>query len=57
MRYGVTLSGAEAIQDLLAMTPHAHRVPQERRDALAEPATLSVTVDVMFRLLTFEPAQ
>ena len=57
LRYGVTLSGTEAIQDLLAMTPHAHRVPQDRRTALAELASLSVTVDVAFRLLAFEPRQ
>ena len=57
LRYGVTLSGTETIQDLLAMTPHAHRVPQERRNALAELATLSVTVDVAFRLLALEPPQ
>ena len=57
LRSGVTLSGTEAIQDLLAMTPHAHRVPQDRRTALAELASLSVTVDVAFRLLAFEPRQ
>ena len=56
LRYGVTLSGAEAIQDLLAMTPHAHRVPRERRNALAELASLSVTVDVAFRLLALRAA-
>ena len=39
------------------MTPHAHRVPQDRRTALAELASLSVTVDVAFRLLAFETRQ
>jgi 23S rRNA (guanine745-N1)-methyltransferase len=57
LRYRVTLSGAETIQDLLAMTPHAHRVSQARRNALAELSTLSVTVDVALRLLELEPPQ
>ena len=51
LRFAVTLTDAEAIQDLLAMTPHAHRMPQDRRQALAELSTLSVTVNVAIRLL------
>jgi 23S rRNA (guanine745-N1)-methyltransferase len=54
LRLSVTLSETEAIQDLLAMTPHAHRMPQARRQALAELSTLSVTVHVAIRLLTLE---
>jgi 23S rRNA (guanine745-N1)-methyltransferase len=51
LRFCATLTGAEMIQDLVAMTPHAHRLPQAGRDALAELRALSVTVDVAFRLL------
>ena len=51
LRFAVTLTNTEAIQDLLAMTPHAHRMPQDRRQALAELSTLSVTVNVAVRLL------
>jgi 23S rRNA (guanine745-N1)-methyltransferase len=51
LRLAVTLTDAEAIQDLLAMTPHAHRMPQDRRQALAGLSTLSVTVNVAMRLL------
>jgi hypothetical protein len=36
------------------MTPHAHRMPQVRRQALAELSTLSVTVHVAIRLLVLE---
>ena len=54
LRFSVSLTGADMIQDLVAMTPHAHRVPQARRNALAELSTLSVTVDVAFRLLVLE---
>ena len=50
----MSLTGADMIQDLVAMTPHAHHVPQARRNALAELSTLSVTVDVAFRLLVLE---
>ena len=52
----MTLTGAEMIQDLVAMTPHAHRVAQAGRKALAELRTLPVTVDVAFRLLALERA-
>jgi 23S rRNA (guanine745-N1)-methyltransferase len=51
LRFCATLTGAGMIQDLVAMTPHAHRLPQAGRDALAELRVLSVTVDVAFRLL------
>jgi 23S rRNA (guanine745-N1)-methyltransferase len=47
----LSLTDAEAIQDLLAMTPHAHRIRQDRRQALAGLNTLSVTVNVVIRLL------
>jgi 23S rRNA (guanine745-N1)-methyltransferase len=57
LRYRVTLRGTDTIQDLLAMTPHAHRVAPDRRDALAALGTLSVTVDVAFRLLQLDPPQ
>ena len=54
LRISVTLTDAEAIQDLVAMTPHAHRMPQDRRHTLAELSTLSVTVNVAIRLLALE---
>jgi 23S rRNA (guanine745-N1)-methyltransferase len=57
LRYCVTLTTPQEIQDLLAMTPHAHRAPHELRGALAELSTLSVTVDVAFRLLALEQPQ
>jgi len=54
LRFAVTLADAEAMQDLLAMTPHAHRMPQDRRQALAGLSTLTVTVNVAIRLLVLE---
>jgi 23S rRNA (guanine745-N1)-methyltransferase len=54
LRLSVTLTDAQTIQDLVAMTPHAHRMPQDRRHALAELSTLSVTVHVAIRLLVLE---
>ena len=56
LRFSVTLTEAEMIQDLVAMTPHAHRMPQAGRKALAELRNLSVTIDVAFRLLALERA-
>lgn len=56
LRFEMTLPDAQAIRDLLAMTPHAHRVPQERRAAVAALSRLSVTVEVVLRLVA-GPAQ
>jgi 23S rRNA (guanine745-N1)-methyltransferase len=51
LHFAMQLTNAEAIQDLLTMTPHAHRMPQDRRQALAGLSTLSVTAHVAIRLL------
>jgi 23S rRNA (guanine745-N1)-methyltransferase len=51
LRYETVLTQAEEIRDLLAMTPHGHRVPSERRGAFEGLQRLSVTVDVALRLL------
>lgn len=50
--YRVHLPDAAAIADLVAMTPHAHRMPAAGRTALAAVDHLDVTVDVALRLLT-----
>jgi 23S rRNA (guanine745-N1)-methyltransferase len=55
LRFSTTLAGAEAIGDLLTMTPHAHRLPQAGRTALAQLSSLVVTIDVAFRLLVLDP--
>ena len=52
VRFPVTLTTPAAIADLLAMTPHAHRLPQTGREALAHVQTLTVTADVSLRLLS-----
>jgi 23S rRNA (guanine745-N1)-methyltransferase len=49
-RFQAQLATPQAIQDLLAMTPHAHRITQAGRDALAQRSTLTVTVDVILSL-------
>ncbi len=54
LRFSATLTDAETIQDLVAMTPHAHRVAQAGQIALADLSTLVVTVDVAFRLLKLD---
>jgi 23S rRNA (guanine745-N1)-methyltransferase len=54
LRFSVMLANTQMIQDLVAMTPHAHRMPQARRQALAELRTLSVTVNIAIRLLVLE---
>jgi 23S rRNA (guanine745-N1)-methyltransferase len=56
LRFSVTLTDAHVIQDLVAMTPHAHRMAQAGKEALAGQRTLSVTVDVAVRLLALERA-
>lgn len=46
------LNSNEAIFDLLGMTPHAHRLPQNKRSALKQVATLSDTA--CFKLYHFK---
>jgi len=52
IRFPIHLAGAEAIADLLAMTPHLYRASQEGRARAAALESLSLTVDVC--LHTFE---
>lgn len=54
VRFSATLTGVETIRDLLTMTPHAHRMPQASRNVLANLNSLSVTIDVTFRLLVLD---
>jgi 23S rRNA (guanine745-N1)-methyltransferase len=51
LQFRVDLSSAAQIAELLTMTPHAHRAPQEGREALARLRALTVTADVVFRTL------
>lgn len=46
LRYALTLSGAETIADLLAMTPHLYRASPEGRARAAALSALTLTVDV-----------
>ena len=55
LQFPVALSGAGAIQDLVAMTPHAHRLSQPGREALSALHGLTVTVDVAIRTLVRRP--
>ena len=49
--YGMTLTSAEQIQSLLAMTPHAHRISAAARAALCAVTSLNVTVSVVLRAM------
>lgn len=46
IRYSLELTGAGAIADLLAMTPHLYRAKAEGRERLAALESLTVSVDV-----------
>lgn len=52
VNFAADLVGREQIADLLAMTPHAHRATQAGRESLAALERLTVTVDVVLRLLS-----
>ena len=52
LRFTIDLAGAEAIADLLAMTPHLYRASQEGRAKAAELDRISLTIDI--RLHTLE---
>jgi 23S rRNA (guanine745-N1)-methyltransferase len=51
VRFSTTLMSAQMIADLTAMTPHAHRMSAAGRDALAQLQALTVSVDVVARLV------
>jgi 23S rRNA (guanine745-N1)-methyltransferase len=46
-----TLTSQPAIQDLLAMTPHGHRMPEAGRTAIGKVERLEVSAEVVFRIL------
>jgi len=46
LRFGFTLEGADAIADLLAMTPHLFRASRDGLARLAELSSLALTADV-----------
>lgn len=46
VRYDFTLSGADAIGDLLAMTPHGQRLKSEARERILSLNSLTLTLDV-----------
>ena len=49
VRTGIHVAAQEAIADLLAMTPHAHRGTIEGKAALLARSTLDTTIDVVLR--------
>jgi len=51
LRTTVTVADAAQVQDLIAMTPHATRMPAAGREALAEVGRIAVTLDVMLRMV------
>lgn len=54
LQFQFDLAHQAQIADLLAMTPHNHRAPRAGRAALASLDTLTVSADLMFRLLRRE---
>ncbi|GAA0574138.1 putative RNA methyltransferase [Halomonas salifodinae] len=56
LRDTIDLDGAEPIADLLAMTPHLHRVKVEGRERAAELESLTVTLDVRLTQWVYHPA-
>ena len=51
VRFTAEVGDRSQVQDLIAMTPHATRMPSAGRAALAEVERIAVTMDVVFRLL------
>lgn len=51
LKFSVSLENNSFIQNLLAMTPHAFRISPEAREELQALKRLTVSVDVMFRVL------
>ena len=51
VRYAAALADPAAIQAMLAMTPHVHRMSAQGHERVAQLQCLNVTIDVVFRLL------
>jgi 23S rRNA (guanine745-N1)-methyltransferase len=51
LRFQAEVSSRALLQDLVAMTPHASRMPLAGREALGRLERLTVTFDVAFRML------
>lgn len=51
LKFTFKLNTSSEIQDLLAMTPHAYRINEDRRRALDQLKQLSLTGDVVFRVV------
>lgn len=51
IKFSVNLEHNSSIQDLLAMTPHAFKITPEARENLRALKSLTVTADVVFRVL------
>ena len=54
LKFSIQLISAEQIKNLLAMTPHAHRMTEEGGKKLALVNELSLTVDLVIRVLRFK---
>lgn len=52
LSFAIALKSPAQITDLLAMTPHDHRAPLAGREALTHYASLALTGDVVFRVLS-----
>jgi 23S rRNA (guanine745-N1)-methyltransferase len=51
LKFSIHLNAAEQIKDLLAMTPHAHRMTEDGAKKLALVSELKLTVDLAIRVL------
>lgn len=51
LQFSVNLQNNSSIQDLLAMTPHAFRIVKKAREDIGALKNLTVSVDVVFRIL------
>ncbi len=50
LRFSVNLPDPQAIQDLLMMTPHGHRISKEAEERLARIKQITVNADIVFRV-------
>lgn len=51
LKFSVSLENNAVIQDLLAMTPHIFRITKKAREDIQEVKQLTVSADVVFRIL------
>ena len=57
LHFTFSLTGAEAVRDLLSMTPHVWRISRQGAEALAQTDALTDTAEIVFNVYGRHPQE